>query len=96
VLAWIAWATLLGALGSLAPVVTPRRLARFWAAILPRAGDAVGQTVPVAEELKVVEDLIESLAAQYKRMYHHLRMSIALSLLGVGLAALAYVIEKTA
>jgi len=29
VLAWIAWAILLGALGSLAPVVTPRRLARF-------------------------------------------------------------------
>jgi hypothetical protein len=95
VLAWIAWALLLGALGSLAPVVTPRRLARFWASILPRAGDAVGQAVPAAQELKVVEDLIDRLADQHARMYRHLRASIVLSLLAVGMAALAYVIEKT-
>jgi hypothetical protein len=68
VLAWIAWAVLLGALGFLSPVVTPRRLARFWASILPRAGEAVGATVPTADELRVVEDLIESLAGQYMRM----------------------------
>jgi len=94
VLAWIAWAILLGALGSLAPVVTPRRLARFWASVLPRAGHAVGEAVPAAKELKVVEGLIESLAGQYARMYRHPRFSIFLSLLGVGIAALAYVIEK--
>ena len=90
VLAWIAWGILLGAVISLAPVITPRRLGRFWSSIVRSAGDAVAP----ATELAVVEDLIETLANQYGRLFRHLRVSIRLSVAGVLIAAIAFIVEK--
>ncbi len=94
VLAWLAWAVLLAAVALLAPVITPRRLARFWSRILPRAGQAVGETVDTDAELVIVQDVIEQLARQYERMFRSLRISIGAALVGVGVAALAYIVEK--
>jgi len=90
VLAWVAWAILLVSVSSLAPVVTPRRLGRFWGSIVKGAGEAVAPET----ELSVVEGLIEDLAAYYGRMFRHLRLSIRLALAGVLVAAIAYIVEK--
>jgi hypothetical protein len=90
VLAWIAWGILLAAVIWLAPVVMPRRLGRFWSSIVSGAGDAVA---PEAE-LAVVKDLIENLANQYGHLFRHLRISIRLSVAGVLIAAIAYIVEK--
>ena len=90
VLAWIAWAILVGAVISITPVITPRRLGRFWGAIVRGAGEAVAPET----ELSVVEDLIENLANQYRRLFRHLRLSIRLSVAAVLIAAIAFVVEK--
>jgi len=94
VLAWMAWALLVAALTFLAPVVTPRRLGRFWSRILPRASDAVGAAVSRETELAVVEEMIERFGGQHDRMYRRLRMSIALAVAGTLIVSLAFVLEK--
>ena len=90
VLAWVAWGILVVAVISLTPVLTPRRLGRFWGAIVRGAGEAVAPET----ELSVVEDLIENLANQYRRLFRHLRLSIRLSVAAVLIAAIAFVVEK--
>jgi hypothetical protein len=94
VLAWCAWALVFVSIAFLSPVITPRRLGRFWGTILPSAGAAAAGNVSPAQEFDVVRGLIDELDRQYRRMYRALRVSIVFSLGGVAIAALAYIIEK--
>ena len=79
---------------SLAPVVTPRRLARFWTRILPATGKVAEQALTFDAELAVVRELIDGFAHQRERTFRGLRVSIAVSLVGLVLVATAYVLEK--
>jgi hypothetical protein len=93
-LAWTAWVFLLSAVTSLAPVVTPRRLARFWTRILPATGNAAERALTFDAELAVVRELIDGFAHQRERMFRGLRISIAVSLAGIVILAAGYVLEK--
>lgn len=92
--AWAAWILLVVSLLLLAPVVTPRRLARFWTSILPAAA-GVGAAAPQpALELAVVEELLETFMAQRGRMARGLRRSIVLSAVALVLVVTSYALEK--
>jgi hypothetical protein len=94
ILAWIAWALLLAAVSSMAPFVAPRRLARFWSRVISDV-DAVTQAgLTIDEEAALVRHFTEGFRAQRLRLHQGLRVSIALGTLGLGVAAVAYIIEK--
>lgn len=91
VIAWTAWVILILALAVLGPLVTPRRLARFWAK-LP-LGNVLAYDEP-AKEQKLIGELCATMQGQIIRLRRGMRLSIALGLTALGLAALAYVLEK--
>jgi hypothetical protein len=94
-LAWAAWGLILAALARLAPVVTPRRLARFWSGLPVKDALQGGDHIDCVSEARLIADLTEAAELQMARIRHGLTQSIALSGFGLGLAALSYVIEKT-
>lgn len=95
VLAWVAWGMLLGSIGWLGRLVTPSRLARFWAR-LP-INDIVRRGAPLTldDEARIMAELAETMQRQIERLRKGLRISIGVGLGAVGLAALAYALEKT-
>lgn len=93
-LAWTAWIVLVASLLLLAPVVTPRRLTRFWTSIIPTAAAAGAAAPQPTVELAVVAELLESFMAQRGRMARGLRRSIALSAVALVLVVTSYALEK--
>jgi hypothetical protein len=93
-LIWAAWASLLLAIGRLAPLITPRRLARFWAGLPVKSALLNGESIGPDTESKVILDLTEAAERQMVRIRNGLNHSIALGCVGLGLAALGYLIEK--
>jgi hypothetical protein len=93
-MAWAAWAFLLLAIARLAPLVTPRRLARFWASLPVKSALQNSECIDRDAESKVIIDLTEAAERQMNRIRHGLTHSIALGCFGLGLAAVAYVIDK--
>lgn len=94
VIAWTAWAILVCAVASVAPIVAPRRLARVWSRILSRAGALTDEGLAIEDESALVRDLIAGFRAQRERIQLGLQVSIALGVFGLGLAVLSYALEK--
>jgi hypothetical protein len=94
VFAWASWVTLILSIMSLGPVVTPRRIARFWERLpLPTRGQAV-HPLTAGQEARIVAELAKTTEEQAARIGRGLRISIFLGLLALGLVSLAYVLEK--
>jgi hypothetical protein len=91
VMAWAAWVAVILALAVLGPLVTPRRLARFWAK-LP-LGNLLAYDEP-AKEQKLIGELCATMQGQIIRLRRGMTLSIILGLIGLGLAAVAFVLEK--
>jgi hypothetical protein len=96
ILAWASWVTLILSITSLGPVVTPRRIARFWEHLpLPTRGKTTVHPLTAGEEARIVAQLATTTEEQAARIGRGLRVSIFLGLLALGLVSLAYVLEKT-
>ena len=93
ILAWAAWGILVIGVASLAPIVTPRRLAKFWES-LP-VEDILAADEPEKEE-RLIRELCETMQSQLSRLRRGMAVSIALALVALVITAIAYVIEKTA
>jgi hypothetical protein len=94
-LVWVAWSGLLISSGLVAEALVPRRLDRFAAAVLPDEALAARGTLDLQEESRILTTVGASLAAHTIRLGRRLQVSVSLSLLALGLTAIAYVIEKT-
>jgi hypothetical protein len=92
-LAWLAWATLIGSIGLLGMSITPRRLAAFWKR-LDLSHGICAESLDESDEAKIIDDLSTALRAQRDRIQRAIRVSTALGLAGLGLVALAYVVDK--
>ena len=93
VLAWAAWAILLGSIVGLGIVVTPRRVNRFWTALSNSTATSESQ-LDEAGELELIDTLAELLREQRDSIHGLLQLSIALGLAALVVAGLAYVAEK--
>ena len=91
VIAWGAWVLIVLGLAVLGPLITPRRLARFWAR-LP-LGNLLGYDEPVKEQALVTE-LCSTMQGQIIRLRRGMTLSTILGLSALGCAALAYVLER--
>lgn len=94
VLAWTAWAILLGSIIALGLVVTPRRVTRFWNRLSTSSLLVTKQALDEEDELEMIDDLCDALRAQRESLHRMLRASITLGLVALGVAGLAYVVEK--
>jgi hypothetical protein len=95
VFAWASWVTLILSISSLGPVVTPRRIARFWERLpIPTRGEPV-RPLTTDDEARIVGELAQTTEEQARRIGRGLRISIFLGLLALSLVSLAYVLEKT-
>jgi hypothetical protein len=94
VLAWAAWALLLAAVAAMSPFVAPRRLARFWNRVIADVSAVTAATLTIDEEATLVRDFTDGFRVQRSRLHRGLRVSIALGVLGLATAAVAYIIEK--
>lgn len=89
-LVWIAWAVLILALVGAAWLITPGRLRRT--SML-----AYGlQARPDVDNEEVVQELCASVQARVRVLHVGLRISIGLTVFSLGLAVLAYVLDKVA
>ena len=93
-LLWAAWGFALAAPIRLAPLVTPKRLGRFWAGRPVKDTLQRGDHIDGKAEARLIMDLSEAAERQMARIRRGLAQAIALSLIGLALAALGYVIEK--
>jgi hypothetical protein len=93
VLAWAAWAILLGSIVGLGIVVTPRRVNRFWTALSNSAATSESQ-LDEAGELELIGSLANLLREQRASIHGLLQLSIGLGLAALVVAGLAYVAEK--
>jgi hypothetical protein len=94
VLAWTAWTILLGSIVALGVVVTPRRVTRFWNRLATSSLLVTKAAFDEEDELEMVDDLCAALRAQQEALHRMLRASTALGLVALGVAGLAYVVEK--
>jgi hypothetical protein len=94
VMAWTAWAILLGSITALGFVVTPRRVTRFWNRLATSSLLVTKSALDEEDELEMIDDLCDALRAQRESLHRMLRASITLGLVALGVAGLAYVIEK--
>jgi hypothetical protein len=94
VLAWTAWAILVGSILALGVVVTPRRVTRFWNRLATSSLMVTKKALDETDELEMIADLSDALRAQRESLYRMLRLSIAFGLVALGVAGLAYVVEK--
>jgi hypothetical protein len=94
-LVWAAWGFVLAALAWLAPLVTPRRLARFWSGLPVKGALLRGDHFDPDAEARLITDLTEAAERQMARIRYGLGQSIALGCFGLGLAVVGHVIEKT-
>ena len=94
ILAWSAWGILLVSIVLLATLVSPRRLAEFWTRLV--TSDVLVRDEPLAlsDEAELIDRLSSALCRQRDRLERRLRISVALGVAGLTVAALAYVVEK--
>jgi hypothetical protein len=94
-LVWAAWAVLIVSICLLGFRISPRRLSSFWRR-LDRGWGTRDPDDPLdeADEAAIVEELTAALRAQRDRLQRAIRLSIALGLAGLALAAIAYVVDK--
>src|SRR5947208_342821 len=78
-LAWAAWAFIIGAIARVAPLVTPRRLARFWAGLPVKGALQSGDFIDCESEARVIVHLTEVAETQMTRIRRGLDQSIALA-----------------
>jgi hypothetical protein len=93
-LAWVAWGFALAAPVRLAPLVTPKRLGRFWTGLPVKDRLQRDGHIDCEAEARLIRELSEAAERQMARVRRGLAQSIFLGLLGLGLAALGYVFEK--
>jgi hypothetical protein len=91
VLAWAAWVIIIVAVSLLGPLITPRRLARFWAGLPLKSLLAYDEPV---KEQELINELCETMQSQINRLRRGMTFSIALGLTGLALAAVAFAAEK--
>jgi hypothetical protein len=92
-LAWLAWGALLASVSVLATRITPRRLSVFWRQ-LDLSGEIRRGSLDESDEVEIIEELSAALRSQRERLQRAVRTSVAIGILGLGLAALAYVVDK--
>jgi hypothetical protein len=93
-LVWAAWTFALAAPVRLAPLVTPKRLTRFWSGLPIRDRLQRDGRVDCEMEARLITELSGAAEDQMRRIRRGLAQSILLGLLGLGLAALGYLVEK--
>src|SRR5439155_10253912 len=72
-----AWAFVLAAIGRLAPLVTPRRLARFWSGLPVKDALQRGDHIDCASEARLITELTEAAERQMARIRRGLGQSLA-------------------
>ncbi len=91
VLAWIAWGLLTVSIALVGPIVTPRRLARFWER-------TVIADVLAVDSLDKEEQLIRAVHAtmegQMRRLRRGMRASVVFGVVALGIVVIAYGVEK--
>lgn len=92
--AWAGWALITIAIWVLALRVTPRRLSRFWRHLDDWTATRCDQPLEETEEATIVQDLTVSLRAQRDHLQTGIRFSVALGIIGFGLAVVGYVVDK--
>jgi hypothetical protein len=93
-LVWAAWVTLIASITVLGMRITPRRLAAFWQRLDQGWGGRCDEPLDEPGEAAIVDELAAALRAQRDRLQRAVKTSVALGLLGLALAALAYVLDK--
>lgn len=93
-LAWSAWVVLLVSICLLGARITPRRLADFWERLDTRASPPFDEPLDEADEAQIVQELTDALRVHRDRIQFAVRSSVLLGIAGLGLAALAYVVDK--
>jgi hypothetical protein len=91
-LAWSAWGLLICSVSLLAPVVTPRRIARFWESALTTDILAIDST---EKEEEIIRELSATMERHMRWVRRGMSASVAVAVVALGAAALAYVLEKT-
>lgn len=91
VLAWLAWGVLVVAIILLGPIVTPRRLARFWERLVISDLLAVDSG---AREEELIRALHAAMEGQMRRLRRGMRTSVALGVVALTIAVVAYALEK--
>jgi hypothetical protein len=93
-LVWAAWAVLILSIGVLGLRITPRRLATFWRRLDQGWGARCDEPLDEAEEAAIVDELTAALRAQRDRLQRAVKVSVSLGLVGLALAAIAYIVDK--
>jgi hypothetical protein len=93
ILAWTAWVILIIGVASLGPLVTPRRLAKFWKSL---PVDDILAVDRLEKEERLIRDLYQTMQGQLNRLRRGMTVSIGLGLVALVIAAIAFVVEKTA
>jgi hypothetical protein len=84
---------LLTSIAGLAARITPRRLSAFWRQ-LDSSGEIWRGSLDESGEAEIIEELSAALRSQRERLQRAVRTSVALGIVGLVLAALAYVVDK--
>jgi len=93
-LVWAAWAFALVAPARLAPLVTPKRLGRFWTGLPVKDALRRDNHIDCEAEARLITELSQTAERHMARIRRGLAQSIVLGLFGLGLVALGYVVEK--
>jgi hypothetical protein len=94
VLAWAAWAILVISIALLGPLVTPRRIARFWDSLRLESPGEDGVDLDETTEWALVAEIAAVTEKQSTRLRRGLQSSIAFGIGALALVALGYVLEK--
>jgi hypothetical protein len=93
-LVWAAWAVLILSIGLLGLRITPRRLAIFWRRLDQGWGERCDEPLDEPGEADIVDELTVALRAQRDRLQKAVKSSVSLGLVGLTLAAVAYIVDK--
>jgi hypothetical protein len=93
-LAWAGWAVLLVSIATLAPLLAPRRVARFWGGLVPDDLVATSRVSGPEAEAALVGDIAQAMETQMGRLRRAVSAGIVLALFALFLVALGYVIQK--
>jgi hypothetical protein len=93
-LAWGAWGILLVSISLLGFRITPRKLAEFWERLDARTSSPCDDPLEEADEVEIVAALTTALRRQRDRIQFAVRSSVALGIVGLTLAAVAFVVDK--
>jgi hypothetical protein len=94
VMAWGSLFVFIGSVCFLGAFLRPRRLVRFWDRALP--DELFGAKAPVSfeQEAAAIDHISTMMRRQRDHLERGIRVSVPLGILGLGLVAAAYAIEK--